>query len=134
MHYAWSTIGNLTLYLAHTTKKYCNCNSSTFNNNYPDEGSITIPGMESSFSLAVVFTRIIEFNATKNNLAAKALNLSVVCNEDLFESNRSYSRLPLDDSKLKWEFVPENSTFVGSYYTNDTVFENRTRFSIRVSL
>lgn len=131
-------VGNLTLYLAHTTDKdSCNCSRSRFNHTtFPADGSVSIPGLNSDFSLAVVFTRVVEFNATKHDLAVDSLYLPVACNKSMVEANQSYSHLLFDDS-ARWTFSPENSTFIGSWYNesviNDTtVYKNRTRFSIRV--
>lgn len=138
MHYVWSMMGNLTLYLAHTPgTENCNCSSSLmkFNlTNFPEDGSISTPARNmSDFSLAVVFTRIIEFDATDKYLAASNLNLTVAC-EDSFEPNDTYSQFVFDDS-TKWEFIAEDSTFLGTWHANvsgnDTA--TQTRFRIRVS-
>lgn len=134
MHFVWSTVKNPTLYLARTTAiKQCACNASTYDPNYPNDqnGTISIPGLESDFSLTVVFTRVIEFNGTTKFLAQEGINASVVCNRTAFEGNSNYSEVSLSD--LSWTFSPENYTFVGSLDTNDTVYKNTTRFSIRVS-
>lgn len=139
MHYVWSMMGNLTLYLAHTTgNENCNCSSSRmkFNlTNFPNDGSIGTPALNNSdFSLAVVFTRIIEFDATKNYFAVNGLNLSVACSEDDFIANYTYKQF-LFDNRTKWEFSAEDSSFVGTFHNisggNDTV--TQTRFRIRVS-
>lgn len=133
MHFVWSMVKNPTLYLARTTDvKYCTCNASTYHSSYPDDqnGTITIPGLESDFALTIVFTRLIEFNGTSKFLAKEAIDPAVVCNRTAFDRS-NYSDVSLSD--MNWIFVPENFTFVGSLDKNDTVYKNTTRFSIRVS-
>lgn len=135
MHYVWSMVGSLALYVAHTSgSEFCNCSNKnvSYHPTFPDDGTITVPGLESDFSLAIIFTRLIEFNATKKNMGAEALDLPTACNETAFLLNDSYNELVFNDS-MTWEFIAENSTFVGSLFSNNTVFENRTRFSIKVS-
>lgn len=138
MHYAWSVEGNLTLFLAYTTGRgSCNCNSSTFNSTrFPGDDSITLPGSESHFSLGVVFTKLVEFNATKHKLAAKGLYLPVACNKEMIKANHSYSQFFFNET-TNWTFVAENSTLIGMWNnasdTNHTTkYKDRTRFSIRV--
>lgn len=138
MHYVWSMKGNLTLYLAHTTgHENCNCSSSMMKfslANFPEDGSIGSPALnKSDFSLAVVFTRIIEFDATDGNLAVSGLNLSAVCNEDE-HTNHTYKQF-LFDNDTKWEFIAKESTFVGTWHNMSAVNHTatQTRFKIRVS-
>ena len=142
MHFAWSMEAYPTLYAAYTAdSKLCTCNASS--NNYNDslnqnERKFTIPGLDSDFSMAVIFKGLFEFNATKSNAAAEALNLTVACNPDLYADNVSCSYLGLNDDRLMWTFHPSNKTFEGVYdlpgnYTNTTKQLKQSRFSIRVS-
>lgn len=135
MHFVWSMVGYPTLHLARTTDpKLCSCNAAKYDPSYPEDqnGTVTIPGLESDFSLTMVFTRLIEFNGTKHYYGAEGLNASIVCNRTAFASNTNYSDISL--SNMSWTFSPENHTFVGSLLTNDTVYKNTTRFSIRVRI
>lgn len=131
MHFVWSTVENPTLHVARTiNKKDCTCSASNYNSSYPtnQNGTVSIPGIESDFSLTMVFTRLVEFNGTEKYLAQEALEPSVVCNKTAFESNSSYSDFWLSD--MAWTFFPNNATFVGEVENEDNI---TTRFSIRVS-
>jgi hypothetical protein len=130
--------GNPTLYLAHATENSsCNCSSVEFNStDFPADGTLRIPDPEQhsiDFSMAVSFTRILEFN-TSDSEAAKSLNLSLACNSETLEP--SFSEFIFNDS-TSWTFSPENSTFIGTWHNesdvNHTKYEDMIRFSIRVS-
>ena len=134
MHYAWSVEGNLTLFLAHTNgEETCNCSNAKFNHtSFPDDGSVKLPGLDSDFSLGVVFTKLVEFNATKHNRAAKGLYLPVACSEEKIEKNLSYSQFLFNETTT-WTFVPETSTLVGTWgNVSDVKYKDMTRFSIKV--
>ena len=134
MHFVWSTVGYPTLYLARTTDiTQCACSASTYNSSFPDTGysNFSIPGLDSNFSLTIVFTRLIEFNVTDESYAEEVLNPAIVCNDTAFYLNSSYSDISLDD--MSWRFFPDNGTFVGLVDESDTDYQNATRFSIRVS-
>ena len=127
---------NPTLYLSYTPRvnKSCSCDGSAYNNTYlkVQDGNVKIPGLDSPFSLAIIFTRMIEFDATDDGLAEEALNLTNVCNDD--DTDMRITDLS-NNTGITWTFEPENTTFIGKIdYVNTTTGEkNYSRFQIRVS-
>lgn len=136
MHYVWSTREYPTLYLARTTDEdSCKCSAAIYNKTaFPGAGSISIPG---NFSLAFIFTRLVEFNGTDKYLTVESINVTSACNESFSTSNSSaYSQFRLNDKTIRWNFTIEDMTFKGFILneslsnTSDTPFS----FSIRVSV
>lgn len=133
MHYVWSTKGYPALYLARTTDEdFCKCSAATYNKTaFPGAGSISIPGLNGSFSLAFIFTRLVEFNGTEKYLTVDSINITSACSESFSTSNRSaYSQFRLNNETIRWNFTIEDMTFKGSLLnTSDKPFS----FSIKVS-
>lgn len=124
MHVVWSTRGNPTLHISRTPgSEFCRCNVSYNNDSYPDPGTFKFPGLDSDFSLTIVFTRLIAYDAMEG------LNTSIVCDDEAFNvHSKSYSSVALGN--MSWKFIPEAATFVGSkYIVNGTT----STFQIRVS-
>ena len=125
-----------TLYLAYTSNnKSCVCNASMYNNTYPvdQDNTVYIPGQESEFSLAIVFRRLIEFDATDKDYTVEKFNTTEVCNDNL-EDNSSYTTLPLK-SFLNWTFNEESGDFTGNLHdAKNFAKPNGSSFTIRVSI
>ena len=127
MHYAWSMVGAPTLFVAKTdgSRADRNCSSSISVNisEFADRqsyGSVAIDGMESNFSLAIAFTRIIMFNTTKS-MHSKLLNLS-----ELFDPSQNYHFHSLNLSGVDYPTVNKTWTFNES---NQSAFNTSYSFS-----
>ena len=132
MHFVWSTVQNPTLYLSHTpnVNNSCSCNGSQYNKDYPrnQNSTVLIPGLDGPFSLAIIFTRIVEFNATGSGLAGEALNLTEACTDD--DTNLHFTDFS-NNSNIDWHFDSDSTTFVGTInHVNST---DNTTIRIRVS-
>ncbi len=134
MHFVWSTVQNPTLYLSHTpnTGKSCSCDGSVYNctlnsMDVDQNCTISIPGLDSPFSLAIIFTRIIEFDATEKNLAQEALNLTQVCHND--DTHVRFTDL----NNIMWTFDSTTTTFEGIIRHNSSSKPDTTSIRIRVS-
>ena len=132
MHFAWSTVQSPTLYLSHTKdiKNNCSCKGLSYNTTYPtnQDGTVKIPGLDSSFSLAIIFKRMIEFDATKDGLAEEALNLTQACSDD--DTNMRFTDFS-NNTGITWTFEPTNTTFIGKIkYVNGS---GNATIQIRVS-
>lgn len=123
---------NPTLYLSHTPNvgNSCSCSGSQYDKTYPhnQNGTVSIPGLDSHFSLAVIFTRMVEFNATDSALAGEALNLTEVCTDD--DTNLLFTDFS-NNSNVDWHFDSDSTTFVGNIkHVNNS---GNTTVKIRVS-
>ncbi len=143
MHIAWSTVGHPTMYISHTSNVSinCSCNDSFYNGSayteHQTKGSVNISGMDSDFSLAIIFKRLVEYNGTKNGFTRKTFDPSLVCNDSEIFDNSSLSEIDFKDcDEEAWSFHPKNATFTlnGSLCDSDANQNgSKFSFSIRVS-
>ena len=106
--YAWSTIGYPTLFISQDLTK-CDCKYSINESEYLDNmtSGVSINGTESYFSLAIVFTRLIEFHVdSKKAMSYSDFNVTKACEDQ-------YGSLDLSDDTLDW-ILDEDDTLVGN--------------------
>ena len=127
----WSTVGYPTLYIAHTEDiKNCTCSASSYNDSFPSEDSVKIPGLKSDFSLAIILKKIIEFDATANSYTVEHFNFTAACNDNDTDDDLNYNFLALNDENINWTFSAESATFNGRSFDEHNI---SMLFSIRVS-
>ncbi len=103
MRYAWSMIGHPTLFMSRANgSRPCNESISYSPKAYETSqafGSVKIPEIQDTFSFAVVFTRVIEFDVSHDK-AADAFDVSqVFCSNYRTQKNCNQSS---DDYQWYW--------------------------------
>ena len=115
--YAWSTVGYPTLFISQDRTK-CDCKYSINESEYVENlspGSVKINGTDSYFSLAVSFTRLIEFQVDAKQAKSNTdFNTTKAC-DSLGEDVDLYNPLDLSDETLDWMLADDGSTLVGNY-------------------
>ena len=105
--YAWSTVGYPTLFISQDLTK-CDCKYSINKTEYSTDKSsgVKINGTGSYFSLAIVFTRLIEFCVdAKKAPSYTDFNETLACEDQ-------NSSLNLSDGTLDWRL--DDDTLVGN--------------------
>lgn len=105
--YAWSTVGYPTLFISQDLTK-CDCKYSLNETEYLKNKSsgVKINGTGSYFSLAIVFTRLIEFHVdSKKPKSYTAFNVTDACDDQ-------YDSMNLSNGTLDWMF-DDDYTLVG---------------------
>ena len=122
-------MGYPTLFISHENSS-CQCKYDLNSSEYTSAqspGSVNITGTDSQFSLAIVFTRLIEFVVnSKSAHSYTVFNVTENCND-----SNSRSEVDLNSNTLKWNLTSNNSTLNASMKAdNDSQFV----FSINVSI
>ena len=106
--YAWSTVGYPTLFISQDLTK-CDCKYSINETEYLTDKSsgVKINGTGSYFSLAIVFTKLIEFHVDAKKAASYTdFNETLACEDQ-------YHSLNLSNGTLDWR-LDDDYTLVGS--------------------
>ncbi len=120
--YAWSTVGYPTLFISQDMTK-CDCKYSINEREYQENqtSGVMINGTGSYFSLAIVFTGLIEFQVdTKKAPSYTAFNVTKACEDQ-------YDAMDISNDTLEWSLVG-GDTLVG----NDV--DNTSRFSLAIKV
>ena len=113
MRYAWSTIGYPTLFISHDRSSCkCECNYDIDESAYTanqTHGSINITGTDSYFSLAIVFTRLIEFQVDpKKAKSFSVFNATSACDSET-ESVEGLKSVKLSSEELVWTLSDDDT-------------------------
>ena len=126
--YAWSTIGFPTLFISQDSSS-CECEYDIDIDEYTTNqtsGSVNITGTKSYFSLAIVFTRLIEFVvSSKNAESYSKFNATEVCSE--LDNPYDINPMELTGEDLNW-------TLSGDQLKATLKSESNFSFTINVSL
>lgn len=143
-HFVWATKGRNgsgfpTLFLAQTQNyaESCTQHCSEFVNRSTME--VMIPGaVESFFSIAIVFTRLVEFVVSAKDAEAVAgFNYTCGCGSSS-RCDQNYRSLFLNDSEMQWVYNSDLSTFNGMLKdkenSNDSNASKKFEVNIKVCL
>ena len=101
--YAWSTVGHPTLFISQDNSS-CECKYDIDHDNYmanQTPGSVNVTGTNSYFSLAIVFTRLIEFLvSSKKAESYSKFNVTEVCSE--LDNPYNINPMNLTSKDLNW--------------------------------
>lgn len=126
--YAWSTVGYPTLFISQDNSS-CECNYHINTDEYTANqtlGSVSITGTDSYFSLAIVFTRLIEFLvSSKQAESYSKFNVTEVCSE--LDNPYNINPMELTSKDLNW-------TLSGDELKATLKSESNFSFTIKVSL
>lgn len=136
LHYAWSTVGYPTIFISRSPRDAVDlnsCNSSFKVNDYQQfmsdqgAGSVSIDGVSSNFSFALIFKSLIEFKVSTRKLpAVKAFNPDLVqnCSIDPNATKDCYHVYDLNSTNLNWSSYAPFDGGIMRGYTNSSFFIN----------
>ena len=137
LHYAWSTVGYPTVFISrspgHHKYNVNNCVSSFRVNNYQkfmsdqEPGSVSIDGVSSNFSFALIFKNLVEFKVNPKKLpAVKAFDpdLARNCSLDPNATKDCYHVYHLNNPNLNWSSYAPFDGGIMRAYTNSSFFMN----------